>query len=68
MEELGPPHFDEADRDFATKIRATLTEKDIASVYHTIGMDPTDRPLGDFLVPLDARRKPADRVRPMSAT
>ena len=32
MEELGPPHFDEADKDFATKIRATLTEKDIATV------------------------------------
>jgi aminobenzoyl-glutamate utilization protein B len=58
MEELGPPHFDEADKDFATKIRATLTEKDIASVYYTIGMDPTDRPLADFLVPLDAKRNP----------
>src|ERR1700686_5422256 len=58
MEELGPPHFDEADKDFATKIRSTLTEKDIATVYHTIGMDPTDRPLADFLVPLDAKRNP----------
>ena len=58
MEELGPPHFDEADKDFATKIRVTLTEKDIATVYHTIGMDPTDRPLADFLVPLDAKRNP----------
>src|ERR1700688_3811650 len=58
MEELGPPHFDEADKDFATKIRSTLTEKDIATVYHTTGMDPTDPPLGDFLVPLDARRNP----------
>jgi aminobenzoyl-glutamate utilization protein B len=58
MEELGPPHFDETDKDFATKIRSTLTEKDIATVYHTIGMDPTDRPLADFLVPLDARRNP----------
>jgi aminobenzoyl-glutamate utilization protein B len=58
MEELGPPHFDEADKEFATKIRATLTERDIATVYHTIGMDPTDRPLADFLVPLDARRNP----------
>ena len=58
MEELGPPHFDEADKDFATKIRATLTEKDIASVYYTIGMDPTERPLADFLVPLDAARNP----------
>ena len=58
MQELGPPRFDEADEDFATKIRATLTDKDIAAVYHSIGMDPTDRPLADFLVPLDAKRNP----------
>jgi aminobenzoyl-glutamate utilization protein B len=58
MEELGPPHFDEADKDFAAKIRSTLTENDIAAVYRTIGMDPTDRPLSDFLVPLDAKRNP----------
>ncbi len=58
MEDLGPPHFDEADKDFAAKIRATLTEKDIGAVYHAIGMDPTDRPLADFLVPLDAKRNP----------
>ena len=58
MEELGPPPFDTADDKFAAKIRATLTEKDIATVYYAIGMDPTDRPLADFLVPLDARRNP----------
>ena len=58
MEDLGPPHFDAEDKDFASKIRATLTEKDIASVYYAIGMDPTDRPLADFLVPLDAKRNP----------
>jgi len=58
MEDLGPPHFDQADQEFAAKIRSTLTDKDIASVYHTIGMDPTDRPLADFIVPLDARRNP----------
>jgi aminobenzoyl-glutamate utilization protein B len=58
MEELGPPHFDEIDKDFAAKIRSTLTDKDITSVYHSIGMDPTDRPLADFIVPLDARRNP----------
>jgi aminobenzoyl-glutamate utilization protein B len=58
MQDLGPPHFDEADKEFAAKIRATLTEKDIASVYHSIGMDPTDRPLADFIVPLDAKRNP----------
>jgi len=58
MEELGPPHFDDTDKDFAARIRSTLTDKDIASVYHSIGMDPTDRPLADFIVPLDARRNP----------
>ena len=58
MEELGPPHFDEADKKFAADIRATLTDKDIASVYHSIGMEPTDRPLADFIVPLDAKRNP----------
>ncbi|MGH6682159.1 MAG: M20 family metallopeptidase [Bradyrhizobium sp.] len=58
MDELGPPHFDETDQDFAARIRATLTEGDIASVYRAIGMDPTERPLADFLVPLDAKRSP----------
>ena len=58
MEELGPPHFDEKDKDFAAKIRATLSDKEIASVYYAIGMEPTERPLADFLVPLDARRNP----------
>ena len=58
MEELGPPHFDPADEDFAARIRSTLTEQDIAAVYRAIGMEPTDRPLADFLVPLDARRNP----------
>src|SRR4029079_19212713 len=27
-------------------------------VYYAIGMDPTSRPLADFIVPLDARRNP----------
>jgi aminobenzoyl-glutamate utilization protein B len=58
MEDLGPPRFDGADEEFAAKIRSTLTERDIAAVYHAIGMDPTDRPLADFIVPLDAKRNP----------
>jgi aminobenzoyl-glutamate utilization protein B len=58
MEELGPPHFDDTDNKFASQIQATLTDKDIASVYYTIGMDPSDRPLADFLVPLDTKRNP----------
>jgi len=59
MEELGPPHFDATDNDFAARIRSTLSENDIALAYHSIGMDPTDRPLADFLVPLDAKRNPS---------
>jgi aminobenzoyl-glutamate utilization protein B len=59
MEELGAPHFDEADRDFASQIRATLTDGDINAIWHTIGMKRTDAPLADFTVPLDARRNPA---------
>ena len=58
MEELGPPHFDDADKEFARKIQATLTPQDIASVYRTIGLEPEDRPLADFTVPLDAKRNP----------
>src|SRR6201995_3757736 len=58
MEDLGPPHFDEADKNFAAKIQATLSEKDIASDYDMIGMEPADRPLADFTVPLDAKRNP----------
>jgi aminobenzoyl-glutamate utilization protein B len=58
MEELGPPHFDDTDKNFAQQIQSTLTDKDIETVYHSIGMDPTDRPLADFIVPLDAKRNP----------
>lgn len=58
MEDLGPPHFDDADKDFARQIQATLTPQDIASVYRTIGLEPEDKPLADFTVPLDAKRNP----------
>ena len=59
MEDLGAPHFDEADRAFAREIQGTLTPQDIAAVYRTIGLPVTDAPLADFLVPLDANRNPA---------
>jgi aminobenzoyl-glutamate utilization protein B len=59
LEELGPPHFDEADRDFARQIQATLAPGDIDAMYRTIGMKKTDAPLADFLVPRDAKRNPA---------
>ena len=59
MEELGPPHFDAADRDFAERIRGTLTDGDIDAVYRAIGRPRTAAPLADFLVPLDTVRNPA---------
>ncbi len=59
MEDLGTPHFDEADRAFAREIQGTLSPQDIAAVYRTIGLPVTEAPLADFLVPLDARRNPA---------
>lgn len=58
LEELGPPHFDEQDRAFASAIRATLSPQEIASVWRSIGMEDTGAPLADFTVPLDARRNP----------
>ena len=58
MEDLGPPRFDEADEQFAAKIRATLTREG-----HRCGLScdrhgSHGRPLADFIVPLDARRNP----------
>lgn len=59
MEELGAPVFDDADRDYAAKIRATFSDEDIESVYRVIGQPVTDAPLADFLVPLDSKRNPS---------
>lgn len=59
LERLGPVHFDDADRDFAAKIQATLTEEDIASDYRRCGVEPRhDQPLCDFIVPLDQVGEP----------
>jgi aminobenzoyl-glutamate utilization protein B len=59
MEELGPPHFDEADKAFAADIRKTLSPQEIASIWRTIGMEDSGAALADFIVPLDAKRNPA---------
>ena len=59
MEELGPPRFDAADRDYAQAVRGTFGEGAIAAMWKTIGVAPTEAPLADFLVPLDAKRDPA---------
>ena len=59
LEDLGPPHFDEADRRFAEDIRKTLSPQEIAAAFYSIGQPDTEAPLADFVVPLDAPRNPA---------
>jgi aminobenzoyl-glutamate utilization protein B len=58
LEELGAPHFDEQDRAFAKDIRKTLSPQEIASSWRSIGLPDTEKPLADFVVPLDAPRNP----------
>ncbi len=56
MERLGTPAWDDADRDFARKIQASLNPGDIESAYKRVGVKPkADQPLHDSLVPLDAK-------------
>jgi len=55
---LGPPPFDAADRDFARKIQATLSEEDIETAFRRVGMPVTNAPLCDEIVPLDAKTAP----------
>jgi aminobenzoyl-glutamate utilization protein B len=53
---LGPPPFDDADRTFAAKIQATLTEEDIEAAFRRTGV-PVQRGLAlcDAIMPLEAK-------------
>lgn len=56
---IGAPVFDDADKDFATKIRATLTREHVEDTFHRVGREvDLDLPLADFVVPL-AQQRPA---------
>jgi aminobenzoyl-glutamate utilization protein B len=57
LEELGPPHFDDADKAFAQSIRSTLSAQDIAAAWSSIGVRDTGAPLADFTVPAMTARK-----------
>jgi len=55
LQRLGPPEFDEADREFARQIQATLSEEDIESAYRRTGIaNHSDSPLADVILPLGA--------------
>ncbi|WP_347266759.1 M20 family metallopeptidase [Paracoccus sp. (in: a-proteobacteria)] len=59
FERLGPPVWDDADRDFAARIQATLAPEDIENAYRAVGVTPRENtPLCDFIVPADAPREP----------
>ncbi len=67
LERLGPVAFDEADRDFARAIRATLTPADIEATFRRIGR-PTDADLAALRLCRTARpaahgRRGIDRSR-----
>lgn len=54
---IGAPVFDEADKAFAEKIRATLTPAHIEDTFYRVGRAvDRDLPLGDFVVPLAEQR------------
>ena len=51
LEEIGGVPFDDADRAYAAKIRATLTENDIAAEFAVINQPPSDELLCDWVAP-----------------
>lgn len=56
LERLGPPPFDEADRDAAAKFQATLTDEDIEAAYRRAGVPvKPGTALCDAVIPADAK-------------
>ncbi|MBU2958442.1 M20 family metallopeptidase [Paracoccus sp. 1_MG-2023] len=54
FEALGPVPFDEADEEFGSRIRSTLTRDDIADTFQRLAMKPDyDKTMCDFIAPLD---------------
>jgi aminobenzoyl-glutamate utilization protein B len=58
LQRLGPPPFDEADREYARQIRATLSDEDIQADHYFYGVPRDDAPLCEAIVPIDASDKP----------
>ena len=59
FERLGPPQFDDADREYARQIQTTLSAEDITSAFRRVGQKPDlTKALCDAIVPLDAKGAP----------
>jgi len=56
FQRLGPPEFDDADRAYAERIRATLSDADIAAAFDRAGVPVRpDLSMCDFVIPFGAR-------------
>ena len=56
FQRLGPPAFDDADRAYAEKIRATMSDADIAAAFNRAGVPVRpELAMCDFIVPLAAK-------------
>src|ERR1700760_1956465 len=56
LDRLGPPPFDEADRQAAAEFQATLTDEDIEASYRRAGIPVRpNTPLCDLIIPVDAK-------------
>lgn len=58
FERVGAAQFSDEDRAYARKIQATLSDDDIDATYQAAGLERTDAPLCDFVVPYDTRGVP----------
>ncbi len=56
LHELGGVQFDDADRQYAAQIQATLSDADINAAYQLVGVTrQEDYPLCDYIVPLETQ-------------
>ena len=56
FQRLGPPEFDDADRAYAERIRASLTPADAEAAFHRAGVPvQPDLAMCDFIIPAGAR-------------
>ncbi|MBI0537324.1 amidohydrolase [Roseomonas sp. KE2513] len=56
FQRLGPPQFDEADKEYAAQIQATLSEEDIRAAHRRHGLKvEKGKTLCDIIVPLENR-------------